>query len=129
MAEPGSLEDFLATYDPRGYDPIAVTVDVVTLTIRDGGLYVLLVQRGVHPYAGQWALPGGFVRAGGRSGAGNPLAEDLPEAAIRGLADETGEQPGEAHLEQLGTYGAPGRDPRMRGISVAYLPFPPALAT
>lgn len=127
MAEPGGLEDFLETYDPRGYDPIAVTVDVVTLTIRDGGLHVLLVQRGVHPYAGQWALPGGFVRAGGRSGTGDPQAEDLPEAAIRELAGETGEQPGKAHLEQLGTYGAPGRDPRMRVISVAYLAFAPEL--
>src|SRR5258708_18257071 len=121
MAEPGSLEDFLATYDPRGYDPIAVTVDVVTLTIRDGGLYVLLVQRGVHPYAGQWALPGGFVRAGGRSGAGNPVAEVLPGAAVRELADETGQPPGEAHFVPLGTYGPPGPDPPVRVLSVADL--------
>ncbi|HEX5188786.1 MAG TPA: NUDIX domain-containing protein [Streptosporangiaceae bacterium] len=99
-------------------EPIAVTVDVVTLTIRDGGLHVLLVQRGVSPHAGMWALPGGFVRAG---------SEDLAEAAIRELDEETGEHLRKAHLEQLGTYGAPGRDPRMRVISVAYLVFAPEL--
>jgi 8-oxo-dGTP diphosphatase len=100
------------------HDPIAVTVDVVTLTIRDGGLHVLLVQRGVPPHAGLWALPGGLVLAG---------SEDLPEAAVRELGDETGERLGKAHLEQLGTYGAPGRDPRMRVVSVAYLVFAPEL--
>jgi 8-oxo-dGTP diphosphatase len=118
MAGPGSEREFLASYDPHAYDPIAVTVDVVTLTIRDGGLHVLLVQRGVPPHEGQWALPGGLVRAS---------SEDLPEAAVRELADETGEHLGKAHLEQLGTYGAPGRDPRMRVISVAYLIFAPEL--
>jgi len=127
MPEPGSREDFLASSDPRGYDPIVVTVDIVTLTIRDGGLHVLLVQRGVEPYAGQWALPGGFVRAEARSTAPDSRAEDLPQAAIRELADETGEQLGKVHLEQLGTYGAPARDPRMRVISVAYLAFAPEL--
>jgi 8-oxo-dGTP diphosphatase len=118
VAGAGSEQEFLASYDPRAYDPIAVTVDVVTLTIRDGGLHVLLVQRGHPPHEGQWALPGGFVRAS---------SEDLPEAAVRELSDETGEHLGKAHLEQLGTYGAPGRDPRMRVISVAYLVFAPEL--
>jgi 8-oxo-dGTP diphosphatase len=118
VAGTGSEQEFLASYDPRAYDPIAVTVDVVTLTIRDGGLHVLLVQRGVPPHEGQWALPGGFVRAS---------SEDLAEAAVRELSDETGEHLGKAHLEQLGTYGAPGRDPRMRVISVAYLVFAPEL--
>src|SRR5262249_31938564 len=42
MSEPGSQENFLVGYDPRGYEPIAVTVDIVALTIRDGGLHVLL---------------------------------------------------------------------------------------
>jgi 8-oxo-dGTP diphosphatase len=118
MPEPGGEQQFLASYDPRAYEPIAVTVDMVTLTIRDGGLHVLLVQRGVPPHQGQWALPGGFVQAG---------SEDLPEAAVRELRDETGEHLGKAHLEQLGTYGTPGRDPRMRVISVAYLVFAPEL--
>jgi len=50
-------QEFLASYDPRSFDPVAVTVDVVTLTIRDGELDVLLVERGVPPFEGQWALP------------------------------------------------------------------------
>ena len=115
-------QEFLARYDPRSFDPVAVTVDVVTLTIRDGALDVLLVQRGVPPFEGQWALPGGFVKPqpGGAE-------EDLDEAVLRELAEETGQRLGRIHLEQLGTYGAPGRDPRMRVISVAYLVFAPEL--
>ncbi|GAA2156806.1 NUDIX hydrolase [Actinomadura napierensis] len=119
--------EFLANYDPRAYDPVAVTVDVVALTIRDGSLHVLLVRRGGAPFEGMWALPGGFVHAGGRR-----EAEDLPDAAVRELAEETGLSAkggvlGRVHLEQLGTYGSPGRDPRMRIISVAYLAFAPEL--
>ena len=113
-------EEFLAGYDPRAFPPVAVTVDVVALTIRDGALDVLLVQRGVPPFTGQWALPGGFVRSGADE-------EDLDEAAVRELAEETGQHPGRIHLEQLATYGTPGRDPRMRVISVAYLVFAPEL--
>jgi 8-oxo-dGTP diphosphatase len=109
---------FLAAYDPRDYDPIAVTVDVVALTIRDGSLHVLLVQRGRPPYEGRWALPGGFVRSVREE-------EDLPDAAVRELSEETSLH--RVHLEQLGTYGTPGRDPRMRVISVAYLAFAPEL--
>lgn len=124
--EPASEQEFLASYDPREFDPVAVTVDVVILTIRDGELQVLLVQRGVPPFRGAWALPGGFVRTG--TGAGGERAdEDLADAAIRELAEETGQQPGRFHLEQLATYGTPGRDPRMRVISVAYLAFAPEL--
>ncbi|MBC6461936.1 NUDIX hydrolase [Actinomadura sp. HBU206391] len=130
---------FIAAYDPRDYDPIAVTVDVVALTIRDGSLHVLLVQRGRPPFEGRWALPGGFVHSVRDE-------EDLPDAAVRELSEETslrlsGEPEGSSeagraaapaalarvHLEQLGTYGAPGRDPRMRVISVAYLAFAPEL--
>jgi 8-oxo-dGTP diphosphatase len=130
-----SAEVFLAAYDPRAFDPIAVTVDVVSLTIRDGGLHVLLVRRGAPPFEGRWALPGGFVRSVRDE-------EDLPDAAVRELSEETSlrlptgpggsAEPGAAplgrvHLEQLGTYGTPGRDPRMRVISVAYLAFAPEL--
>jgi 8-oxo-dGTP diphosphatase len=114
---------FLAGYDPRAFDPVAVTVDVVALTIRDGALHVLLIRRGAPPYEGMWALPGGFVRVAD--------AEDLAHAAARELAEETGLHTGtdlgRVHLEQLGTYGSPGRDPRMRVISVAYLAFGPEL--
>ncbi|MFE3880436.1 NUDIX domain-containing protein, partial [Kitasatospora sp. NPDC059146] len=125
-AGPTAEQEWLAAYDPRAYAPIAVTVDVVALTLRGGRLHVLLVERGAPPYQGCWALPGGFLRAG---------EEGLDEAAARELAEETGLQgvsEAEAalcrlHLEQLGTYGAPERDPRMHVVSVAYLAFAPDL--
>jgi len=111
---------FLARYDPSKYPRIAVTVDVVLLTVRAGRLSVLLVQRRGHPFRGHWALPGGFVEAD----------DDLDAAAQRELAEETGVQvAGEAagsalgYLEQLRSYGTPGRDPRMRVVSIAYVGF------
>ncbi len=118
--------EFLASYDPRAYDPVAVTVDVVALTIRDGDLQVLLIRRGEQPFAGSWALPGGFVRPQ-KAADGSRAEEDLPQAAARELAEEAGPSLRPSHLEQLGSYGAPGRDPRMRVISVAYLAFAPGL--
>jgi 8-oxo-dGTP diphosphatase len=109
----------LTGYDPRDFPPTAVAVDVVVLTVRNGRLSVLLVKRGVAPFTGRWALPGGFVRP----------EETLEEAAERELAEETGliHLPGGAHLEQLRTYGDPRRDPRMRVVSVAYLALVPDL--
>jgi 8-oxo-dGTP diphosphatase len=130
VTKPVSEQQFLASYDPRAFDPVAVTVDVVALTIRHGALHVLLVRRGEPPFAGKWALPGGFVRAGfaqSRHPSNGPPAEDLPDAAIRKLTEEAGDHLTGVHLEQLGTYGAPDRDPRMRVISVAYLAFAPEL--
>ncbi len=116
-----SEQEFLAGYDPRAFPPVAVTVDVVALTVRDGVLHVLLIERALPPFAGRRALPGGFVRD-----------ETLDAAALRELAEETGLRPGEdaldqVHLEQLRTYGDPDRDPRMRVVSVAYLAFAPSL--
>lgn len=121
MPEQHDEEEYLASYNPRAFPPVAVTVDVVALTIRDSGLHVLLVRRGVPPFQGWWALPGGFVKAG------VTVDEDLQHAALRELTEETGESPDRFHLEQLGSYGAPDRDPRMRIISVAYLAFAPEL--
>ncbi|MEE1828695.1 NUDIX domain-containing protein [Streptomyces sp. BE20] len=119
-------QEWLASYDPRAYTPVAVTVDVVALTLRHGCLHVLLVERALPPYQGRWALPGGFLRAG---------EESLDEAAARELAEETGLHGtveaaaalSRIHLEQLGTYGAPDRDPRMHVVGVAYLAFAPDL--
>jgi len=117
-------EAFLAEYDPRAFPPVAVTADVVALTIRDGQLCVLLVRRARPPEAGLWALPGSFLRTEGAE------PETLENAAARALAVKTGLTGLRAagiHLEQLRTYGDPGRDPRMAVVSVAYVAFAPAL--
>lgn len=107
--------DFLASYDPTKFPAVGVTVDIVLLTVRQGRLSVLLVQRGGYPYKGMWALPGGFK---------NP-DETLDQAAARELMEETGVTELEGHLEQLKTYGDPGRDPRMPVVSVAYVGMMP----
>jgi 8-oxo-dGTP diphosphatase len=111
-----SEQEFLSAYDPHAFPPVAVTVDIVILTVRQGQLCVLLIRRGGHPFLGRWALPGGFVRP----------TETLDRAADRELEEETGLS-AVAHLEQLGTYGDPDRDPRMRVVSVAYLALVPDL--
>ena len=108
LVAPGEGND--SVYDPSAYPPFAVTVDIAIFTIRGDALHVLLIQRGGEPYLGAWALPGGFVRPD----------EDLDQAAARELAEETGLRAGSWHLEQLGSYGAPDRDPRMRVVTVAY---------
>lgn len=105
-------------YNPRDYPPFAVTVDLVILTIRAGTLTVLLVTRGEAPALGMRAIPGGFVRPD----------EDLPVAAARELGEETGLSLSDVHLEQLASYGAPGRDPRMRVVTVAYLALVPGMS-
>jgi 8-oxo-dGTP diphosphatase len=94
-----------------------LTVDLAILTVREGLLQVLVIERANEPYRGQAALPGGFLRAG----------EDLREAAERELAEETSLDGSALHLEQLATYGAPGRDPRGRVVTVAFLAIAPNL--
>ena len=96
-------------------NPFAVAVDLVVLTVRDAAMFVLTVQRGVAPFRGRLALPGGFVLPD----------EDLPEAAGRELREETGISDVDFHIEQLATYGKPNRDPRGRVISVTYLALVP----
>lgn len=105
------------SYDPDVYPRVAVTVDLVVLTVRADVLQVLLVRRGEDPWRGLHALPGGFVRPD----------EDLGAAAERELSEETGLRDVPGHLEQLGSYGDPARDPRMRVVSVAYLALAPDL--
>ncbi|MFC6161469.1 NUDIX hydrolase [Kribbella jiaozuonensis] len=99
------------------FEPLGLAADLVILTVRDGRLQVLLIRRGIPPYQGRWALPGGFVRPD----------EDLETTARRELAEETGLSSDRIHLEQVATYGAPDRDPRGRVVSVAYLALVPDL--
>ncbi len=97
-------------YDPSQFPAFAVTVDMVVLTMSAGRLHVLLVRRGVAPFQGKWAIPGGFKRP----------TETLDQAAQRELAEETGVDTASL-LTQFGSYGDPGRDPRMNVVTVAYL--------
>ena len=93
---------------------ISVTVDIVIFTLREGDLQVLLVKRKHPPYAGRWAIPGGYVNAD----------ESLEDAAARELYEETHVQG--MHIEQLFTFGEPLRDPRGRVVTVAYFALVPA---
>jgi len=86
----------------------ALTVDVVVFGLDEEDLKVMLIQRDLPPFEGQWALPGGFVR----------VNETLDDAARRELAEETGLK--DIYLEQLYTFGAVERDPRERVVTVAY---------
>jgi 8-oxo-dGTP diphosphatase len=101
----------------RPPDRYRIAVDLVILTVREDQLHALLVTRGKPPYRGELALPGGFMRGG----------EDLDEAAVRELHEETRLDGRLLHLEQLRTYATPGRDPRGHVASVAYLAVAPDL--
>lgn len=96
------------TYDPSAYERPSVTVDVVILTVRERRLEVLLVRRRHWPFEGMWAIPGGFVEPN----------ESLEDSARRELHEETSVS--DVYLEQLYTFGDPGRDPRTRVITVVY---------
>ncbi len=96
------------TYNPTAYERPSVTVDIALFATLEGKPHVLLVRRKGRPYAGYWALPGGFIA----------MDETLEQSAQRELWEETGIA--DVALEQLYTFGDPGRDPRTRVISVAY---------
>jgi len=85
-----------------------VTVDIVIFTVHEGILKVLLVKRGIPPFIGKRAIPGGFVHED----------EDLDQAALRELGEETGVS--DVYLEQLYSFGKLDRDPRGRVVTVAY---------
>ena len=98
------------------YPHPSVTVDVVIFTLREDDLQVLLIKRAHPPCEGMWAIPGGFVDVG----------ESLEKAALRELEEETGVR--EVYLEQLYTFGDPGRDSRGHVITVAYFALVPVSA-
>ncbi len=87
---------------------IAVTVDIVCLRPFIQPKEIALIQRKFDPFAGQWALPGGFVEE----------YEELDAAARRELLEETQLNP--VSIEQLYCFGTVGRDPRGRTVSIAY---------
>jgi 8-oxo-dGTP diphosphatase len=97
---------------------MAVSVDVAVFSHVDGVPHVVLIRRGNEPFQGAWALPGGFVE----------VDEDLPVAAARELEEETGIALDPATLTQVGAYGSPDRDPRLRVVDVLFwaaVPSPP----
>ncbi len=113
-------EQFMVTYDASKYERPFVTVDMLIFTVTEEEttnyrklpekvLRLLMIQRGDHPYIGQWALPGGFVQ----------MDESLDEAALRELKEETNID--KIYMEQLYTWGDVNRDPRTRVISTSYM--------
>ncbi len=109
MNTTNSLEESpAAEYDPSVFPRPSVTADIALFTVRDRTLQVLLVKRKEWPFAGQWAVPGGFVRP----------HETLEDAARRELAEETGVS--DVLLEQLRVWSEPKRDPRTWVITVAF---------
>ncbi|MEV4276866.1 NUDIX hydrolase [Actinoplanes xinjiangensis] len=103
----------------RDHAVLRLAVDLAILTVRENALQALVITRGNEPFRNRLALPGGFLREG----------EDLHAAAVRELDEETGLDGDAIHLEPLGTYGHPDRDPRGRVVSVAYLAIAPDLPT
>lgn len=109
-----TLKEFLAKYNPDKYKHPSTTVDMIVATVQDNSLKVLLVKRKDHPFIGCWATPGGFVQFG----------EDIDQAAMRELYEETGLKEG-IYFHQLYTFGKADRDPRTHVITTAYLTLVP----
>ncbi|AYF78333.1 NUDIX hydrolase [Nocardia yunnanensis] len=96
--------------------PAYLTADVVLLAGTDTDLHVLLIERGKQPFTGRLALPGGHVEAD----------EFAVDAAVRELGEETGIPLAAGDLTEIGTYSAPGRDPRGRYVSIGFCARIPA---
>lgn len=116
-----SESEFLAAYDKTAFDRPSVTSDVLIFSVSNTAaenwrktdkksFSILLVQRDEYPAIGKWSLPGGFVG----------ISETALNAAHRILLNETGAT-GNIYLEQLYTFDAPNRDPRMRVFSIAHM--------
>lgn len=120
MKEYKSEEEFLKDYNPKDYDQLSLTTDILILSISDEEhtnyrksskkyMSVLLVKRKDYPFKGKWCLPGGFIN----------INEDLDECPRRILKNETNLS--NIYLEQLYTFGGVNRDPRTRVISSSYM--------
>lgn len=90
------------------YPHPAVSTDCVIFGFDGSELQVLLIERGIEPFKGKWAFPGGFLN----------MDETAGEGALRELKEETGLE--NAYIEQFNTYSDPGRDPRERVITIAH---------
>lgn len=115
-----SETEYLSTYSSKEFERPSVATDMVIFTVAESEkenyrklpkkeLQLLLIKRGKHPYLGEWALPGGFVRP----------TETTEQAAKRELYEETGIE--EVYLEQLYTFSDLGRDPRTWVMSCTYM--------
>lgn len=105
-----SEKEYLNSYDKQAFDTPLVTVDSVLFTCHEGGLKVLLVQRGNYPDKGKWGLPGGFVDLKGDV--------NLEDSVMRRLKQKTGVIP--PYVEQLKTYGGAQRDKRGWSVTICY---------
>ena len=114
-------EEFLKYYDPKAFDQLSMTSDILLISVSDQEqtnyrktskkmMSILLVKRDDYPYKDKWCLPGGFL---------NPKTETLEECAKRVLKTETNLS--NIYLEQLYTYDAINRDPRTRVVSTTYI--------
>ena len=114
-------EEFLKDYDPKAFDQLSMTSDILLISVSDQEqtnyrktskkmMSILLVKRDDYPYKDKWCLPGGFL---------NPKTETLEECAKRVLKTETNLS--NIYLEQLYTYDAIDRDPRTRVVSTTYI--------
>ncbi|MBQ8043483.1 MAG: NUDIX hydrolase [Clostridia bacterium] len=115
-----SEQEFLKDYNPNEYDRLALTVDILILSVSSEEtinyrktdkkkMSILLVKRDDYPFKDKWCLPGGFVK----------VDEELDQAPVRILKEETNVD--DIYLEQLYTFGNVNRDPRMRVISTSYM--------
>lgn len=114
-------EEFLKDYDPKAFDQLSMTADIILISVSDQEqtnyrktskkmMSILLVKRDDFPYKGKWCLPGGFL---------NPKTETLAECAKNVLKRETNLS--NIYLEQLYTYDGIDRDPRTRVVSTSYI--------
>jgi len=98
----------MPTYE---YPRPGFSADTVAIAGLPGGRHVLLIRRGIEPFRGKWALPGGFVNE----------MEPVEAAGRRELAEETGLSVPDSEYLMVGTFGQPGRDPRGWTVAAAFV--------